>query len=692
MTLLERTRRLQAISNSGADASSAKEMFDELVDVLIGHAELYYRQDEPVITDAEYDQLIQWLQRLESEYPEWVRPESPTHRVGSAPLDGFDKVAHPEPMLSLGNAFDGEELRAWYERCLRRLGEEQEGSPALNAELKIDGLAVALTYEKGILVRAATRGDGRVGENITSNVKTIRSIPLRLLSGAHPIPDKVEVRGEVYFPKSSFDALNARLSNEGLKTFANPRNAAAGSLRQLDSSITAQRDLSFFAYSTGPSSGSVATSQHELLKILVEWGFRANPEAKHFQDIDDVVSFCEKWIDRRDSLDYDIDGVVVKIDEFEVQAELGNVSNAPRWATAFKFPAREATTTLENIIVNVGRTGMITPEAVLAPVEIGGVVVSQATLHNADYIKDRDIRIGDTVVVKRAGDVIPAVVASVASVRDGSESEWHLPSHCPACDTLLERIEGEVDAYCVNATCPAQFIRLVEHFASRNALDIEGFGSKMAIQLVESGLISSLQDIFRLRLEDLLSLEGFGETKAMNLLTGIQEAKRRPLARLLFALGIRHIGKTTAETIVESIGGMDELASCTRKELLNIDGVGDVIALSLVDWFAIEDNRELIEALREAGVSLERDESEKPAEGEEAIFKGLTFVVTGTLPTLGRKDAQQYIKDRGGKVASSVSSKTDFLVLGENPGSKADKASALGIPVLDEEALIQRGG
>ncbi len=692
MTLLERTRRLQSVREGASDTSSARMVFDELVEVLNGHAELYYRQDDPVITDAEYDQFMQWLKQLEGLHPNWLRPDSPSHRVGSSPLEGFEKVPHPEPMLSLGNAFDGDELRAWYERCLRRLDEVQTDLPALNAELKIDGLAVALTYENGILVRAATRGDGRVGENITANVRTIRSIPLKLIPSAHPIPERIEIRGEVYFPKSAFDSLNARLSGEGLKTFANPRNAAAGSLRQLDSSITAQRELSFFAYSTGPTSSIVASSQHDLLHILSTWGFRANKEARQCSSIDEVVSFCEAWIDRRDSLDYDIDGVVVKIDDYRIQGQLGNVANAPRWAVAFKFPAREATTTLDDIIVNVGRTGMITPEAVLSPVEIGGVIVSQATLHNADYIRDRDIRIGDTVVVKRAGDVIPAVVASVASVRDGSESVWQLPAHCPACGTLLERLDSEVDAYCVNAACPAQFIRLVEHFASRNALDIEGFGSKMAIQLVEEGRITSLKDIFLLNREDLLSLEGFAETKALNLLASIEQAKQRPLSRLLFALGIRHIGRTTAETIVGAIGSMEELSRSTQEELLDIDGVGDVIAMSIVDWFSIPENRDLIDALRASGVSLERDESEAPVSDSDAVFKGLTFVVTGTLPTLGRKEAQQYIKDRGGKVSSSVSAKTDFLVLGENPGSKADKASALSISVLDEEALIQRGG
>ena len=692
MTLLERTRALQSAPSPGPLFEAAPFM-DELVDVLNLHAERYYRDDSPIITDAEYDELIQRLRELEAAHPDLKRLDSPTHRVGSAPLDGFEKVQHPEALLSLGNAFNDEELRAWYTRCLRRLDMDQEtDSLAVTAELKIDGLAVALTYEDGLLVRAATRGDGRVGENITANVRTIASVPLKLDGTTHHVPARVEVRGEVYFPKTAFEALNEDLRARDLKPFANPRNAAAGSLRQLDSSITAQRSLAFFAYSTGPVSERVADSQHEMLERLAKWGFQINEEAARFEGVEGAVAFCDQWAERRDDLDYEIDGVVVKVDAFAMQDALGNVSNAPRWAVAYKFPARESTTRLRGILINVGRTGMITPEAELEPVPIGGVTVSQATLHNADYIRDRDIRIGDTVVVKRAGDVIPAVVSSVKEVRDGSEKVWEMPAECPACGQPLEKLDGEVDSFCVNGACPAQFIRLVEHFASRDAMDIEGFGSKLAIQLVQAGLIRQLPDIYSLGRDDLLELEGFAGKKADNLLDGIAGSKSRALFRLLFGLGIRHVGRTTAETIVRHVESLDALAEADVETLTAIDGIGDVIAQSIVDWFSLETNRDIIRRLRDQGVNLDRLPEEAPAETGDLPFEGLTFVVTGTLPTLGRKEAQEYIKQRGGKAASSVSSKTDYLVLGENPGSKADKATELGIPVLDEAALFELGG
>jgi DNA ligase (NAD+) len=664
---------------------------NELVEVLKEHARLYYRQDDPLISDGEYDALIRTLSQLEAQWPELRRLDSPTRRVGSAPLDGFSKVKHPQPLLSLGNAFDGDELKAWYERCLRRLEIQGESGTAVTAELKIDGLAVALTYRNGMLVRAATRGDGRVGEDITENVRTIRDVPLGLSEKGRSVPEEVEVRGEVYFPKSAFEALNESLRSNEQKPFANPRNAAAGSLRQLDSTVTASRALAFFAYSTGPASETIASSQFATLEALRDWGFSINEHIRRFEDIEEVVSFCNSWSEKRDDLDYEIDGVVVKMDDLTIQDQLGNVSNAPRWAVAFKFPARESTTQLMDIIINVGRTGMITPEAVLAPVSIGGVTVSQATLHNADYVRDRDIRLGDTVVVKRAGDVIPAVVSAVVSARDGTEREWIMPVTCPACDEPLEKLEGEVDSYCVNGACPAQFIRLVEHFASRGAMDIEGFGSKLAILLVEAGLIRRLQDIYELDREELLGLEGFAVKKAENLLAGIEASKDRELSRVLFGLGIRHVGRTTAEVLVAALPTMQDVAQSDIESLVTIDGIGDVIAQSIVDWFSLEPNQELIRAMAEAGVNMERLESEAPPEGDNAPFEGLTFVVTGTLPSMGRKEAQDYIKARGGKASSSVSSRTDYLVMGENAGSKADKAKELGVKIIDEAILIEMG-
>ena len=690
MTLLQRTRALQSAATPGTREAAA-DFVNELVEVLKEHARLYYRQDDPLISDGEYDALIRTLSQLEAQWPELRRLDSPTRRVGSAPLDGFRKVKHPQPLLSLGNAFDGDELKAWYERCLRRLEIQGESGPAVTAELKIDGLAVALTYRNGMLVRAATRGDGRVGEDITENVRTIRDVPLGLSENGRSVPEEVEVRGEVYFPKSAFEALNESLRSNEQKPFANPRNAAAGSLRQLDSTVTASRALAFFAYSTGPATETIASSQFATLEALRDWGFSINEYIRRFEDIEEVVSFCGSWSEKRDDLDYEIDGVVVKMDDLTIQDQLGNVSNAPRWAVAFKFPARESTTKLMDIIINVGRTGMITPEAVLAPVSIGGVTVSQATLHNADYVRDRDIRLGDTVVVKRAGDVIPAVVSAVVSARDGTEREWFMPGTCPACDEPLEKLEGEVDSYCVNGACPAQFIRLVEHFASRGAMDIEGFGSKLAILLVEAGLIRRLQDIYELDREELLGLEGFAVKKAENLLAGIEASKDRELSRVLFGLGIRHVGRTTAEVLVAALPTMQDVAQSDIESLVAIDGIGDVIAQSIVDWFSLEPNEELIRAMAEAGVNMERLESEAPPEGDNAPFEGLTFVVTGTLPSMGRKEAQDYIKARGGKASSSVSSRTDYLVMGENAGSKADKAKELGVKIIDEAILIEMG-
>ncbi len=687
MTLIERTRLVQNLVLPEQRPDQIGVLVNDLVEILSEHALLYYQEADPLITDGEYDALLRTLRGLEEDHPELRRPDSPTHRVGASPLDAFEKVRHPEPMLSLGNAFNGEEIIAWYERCRKRLDLPEGQQFELMVELKIDGLAVALTYENDVLVRAATRGDGQIGEDITANARTIRSIPLRLTATHREIPDPIEVRGEVYFPKSAFRSLNDSLRERDAKPFANPRNAAAGALRQLDSSKTATRQLAFFAYATGGVTGEMPATQHGTLKTIGSWGFSINPEATHFKNIEDVVSYCTSWIDRRDSLDYEIDGVVVKVDDFELQRRLGSVSNAPRWAVAFKFTARESTTVLQDIIINVGRTGRITPEAVLTPVQIGGVTVSRATLHNADYIKDRDIRIGDTVVVKRAGDVIPAVVASVSSARTGEEKIWEMPSLCPACSAPLVRLEGEADHYCGSSTCPEQFTRLVEHFASREAMDIEGFGSQLAVQLVEVGQITRLQDIYSLDAADLLDLEGFAQKKVDNLLAGMEKSKSQRLSRLLFGLGIRHVGKTTAEALVAHFPSLDSMVLATEEEFLEVDGVGSVIASSLINWLSNEINLELIEALRQEGVSLVRREDEVSGQNSEMVFENLTFVITGTMPGMSRKEAQEFVKTRGGKVSSSVSSKTSYLIRGENPGSKAEKAASLEISMLDEEGL-----
>jgi DNA ligase (NAD+) len=488
--------------------------------------------------------------------------------------------------------------------------------------------------------------------------------------------------------KSEFEELNDRLASAGDTPFANPRNAAAGSLRQLDPAVTAERPLSFFAYGIGPVTGDAPPKvQHDMLGWLSHFGLPVNPYAERFDNIVDVIDFCEVWAERRDALDYEIDGVVVKIDRFEYQDELGVTSKEPRWAIAYKFPAREATTRLADIIVNVGRTGVIKPEAVLEPVHIGGVTVSQATLHNEDYIQERDIRVGDRVVVKRAGDVIPQVVRPVTEARTGDEVPWSFPDRCPACGSEIVRLEGEADYYCLTTDCPAQFIRLVEHFVSRNAMDIEGLGEKVAIQLVENDLVGTLADLYRISVEDLVNLERFAEKSAQNLVEAIEASKDRPLSRVLYALGIRHVGQTVAELIVRHYSSLDALSDAALKDLEGIDGIGSVIAKSVVDWFNLPHNHELVRDLQAVGVNTERKPHEAPAEEADLPASNKTFVLTGSLPSLSRNEAKQLIKEGGGRVTSSVSGNTDFVVAGDNPGSKFDDAQERGIPILNESAL-----
>ena len=688
-------RRLAQADLEALPFEEAAALAEALRPLLHAHSRRYYVEDDPVITDGAYDRLFAALQQLEARFPDLVTPASPTQRVGGAPLDRFEKVRHAVPLLSLGNAFDLDGVRAWYERCQRGLvkaGYVEDVRPALTAELKIDGLAVALTYRDGRLEVAATRGSGVVGENITQNARTIRAIPLQIAprpdvqADVRP-PRSIEVRGEIYMRRSDFERLNERLAASEEKIFANPRNAAAGSLRQLDSAITATRPLSFFAYGIGPVDGEAPAAQHALLEWLGRLGFPTNPYVARFDELDGALAFCERWTADRDTLDYEIDGVVLKVDDVAQQEALGFVSNAPRWAIAFKFPAREATTTLLDIFVNVGRTGAIKPEAKLEPVEIGGVTVSQATLHNEDYIASRDLRIGDTVIVKRAGDVIPQVVKPVVEARTGQERAWQMPERCPACGSELVRLPGEAERYCLSSDCPAQFIRLVEHYAARGAMDIEGLGEKMAVVLVEQNLIRHLADLYRLEQEDLEGLEGFAEKRAQNLLQGIERSKGRPLSRLLYALGLRHVGKTVAELLVARYDSLEALAAASREDLEAIDGIGSVIAESVVDWFALEDNRHLIADLERLGVNTRRlpEEAPPPADGGGA---GKVYVLTGTLPTLSRKEAQDLIKKAGGKVSSAVSKNTDFVVAGENPGAKLDKARELGVAVLTEGELL----
>ncbi len=699
-TLVERTRALQRVlaQETGAvpppDAALIRHA--ELADVLRLHGLRYYAHDAPLITDGEYDALYHALIALEGAYPDLVTPDSPSQRVGSGPLESFVKVRHARPMLSLGNAFSLEDVEKWYARCVKGLDGH---APALTAELKIDGLAISLTYEGGGLAVGATRGNGTVGEDVTHNVRTVRAIPLRLAGDA---PESLDVRGEIYMPRGAFEQMNASLEATGDKAFANPRNAAAGSLRQLDPAITATRPLAFFAYGIGPMEAADAPrGQWELLSWLGSLGFPINPHIKKCSTLQDALDYCAYWTAHRDSLDFEIDGVVLKVDRFDEQDVLGFVSNAPRWAIAFKFPAREATTTLLDIIVNVGRTGAIKPEAVLEPVPIGGVTVSQATLHNEDYIQSRDIRIGDTVVVKRAGDVIPAVLGPVLDARPGGTAPWAMPRNCRDVHNFdcpihadFVREEGEADYYCVATDCPFQFIRHVEHFASRSAMDIEGLGSRLAIQLVEAGLLETLDDVFGLKHDPLAALEGFAEKKAANLVAGIENAKNRPLARLLFGLGIRHVGATVAEMLVAHFDTLDALGAAAPETLEAIDGIGSVIAQSVVAWFAEDDNRALVERLRAHGVNLARlpEEAVAIARAADGPLAGLTVVITGTLPTLSRSDAAALIKRAGGSVAGSVSKKTSLVLAGENAGSKLAKANELGIDVIDEATLLARIG
>ena len=696
MNLVNRSRELSRVLNrqtpSDVESAEAQMLIAELVDVVTAHAGRYHDQDDPLISDAEYDRFFEFLKALEDLFPNYRKPDSPTRRVGSPPVSAFEKVRHPDPMLSLSNVFDSDGLRTWYRRCVSGLGLDEHFPLTLTAELKIDGVAVAITYVDGLLAGGATRGDGRVGEDITENVRTVRSVPLKLIQpvgiGLHE-QKRIEIRGEVYFHNSDFDQLNRRLAQAGAKTYANPRNTAAGSLRQLDSRITASRPLSFFAYSVYTLGANVADSQSGTLVWLKMAGFRINEQARSFEGIEPVIRFCEEWTTGRSRLDYDIDGVVVKVDSLEYQATLGSISNAPRWAIAFKFPAKEGTTRLIDILINVGRTGKITPQAVLEPVEIGGVTVSQATLHNADYIISRDIRIGDTVVVKRAGDVIPQVVKPIEDARTGGESFWEMPITCPVCKSPLERLEGEADHYCVASDCSEQFIRLLEHFASRGAMDIEGLGSKLAMQLAREDLANTLDDIYALSRSDLLSLEGFGEKKADNLLEGIRLSRERSLARLLYGVGIRHVGQITAELLAMRYESARSLFEASEEELLHIEGIGSIIATSVTDWFSLDQNRALIDALEAYGVNTHRLAEEAPAGGEDLPLIGKTVVVTGTLAGMDRKEAQELIRRRGGKVVGSVSGKTDYVVAGENAGSKLTRALELGIPVLDEAEFLK---
>ena len=663
------------------DANEASERIEKLRELINYHNYRYYVLDSPEISDHEYDELMGELRQLEEEFPQLITPDSPTQRVGAAPVEAFGVVEHREPMLSLGNVFSSEELFAWHKRISGLLGEEQFD---LVAELKMDGLAVALTYEEGGLVTGATRGDGFRGENITQNLRTIRSIPLAVPRDA---PRRFEVRGEVYFPKKGFKRLNEERSNAGQPLFANPRNAAAGSVRQLNPRITATRPLDIYIYGLGWVEGEVPPTHWETLEYLKSLGFKVNPTNSLFGDINQVESFYQHWVEEREHLPHEADGVVVKVNRFDLQERLGVVGREPRWAVAYKFPATQATTRLLDIGISVGRTGTLNPYAILEPVSVGGVTLKRAALHNEDDIRRKDIRIGDTVIVQRAGEVIPEIVAPVVSLRTGEEGFFVMPPRCPACGAEVVKPEGEAMTRCTSASCPAQISELVKHFVSRGAMDIEGIGEKLADVLLEAGLIKDVGDIYSLRekKDEITEMERMAERSVSNLLDAIDESKERPLSRVIFALGIRHVGAETAEILIKHFDSMDKLSRASEEELTAIPGIGPKIAESVAAFFRQESNREIIDKLRRAGVKLEKE----PAGPEELPLSGQEFVISGKLEAFPRSEAESKIKGLGGSVGSSVTKKTTFLVVGADPGSKLERARELGTGFLSEEEFLR---
>ncbi len=674
-----------------SETQSQRDRLEQLRSEIHFHNYRYHVLDAPLISDYDFDRLMSELRQIEADHPDWVSPDSPTQRVGGQPAEKFSKLRHPASILSLGNAFSANEVRQWYERILRLDG--RVAGTKFVVEPKIDGLSVVLHYRQGVFVQGATRGDGEVGEDVTSNLRTIRRIPLRIpvMPGGPQPPSSLVVRGEVFINIHEFEQLNRRLESEGEKTYQNPRNTAAGSLRQLDPNLTASRPLTLLTYQIVAGDGLFPGTQWERLQYLQSLGFPVTTQASLHLDIESAIAECLSWGPKRSEFSYEVDGMVIKIDDLSLAEDLGFVGRDPRGALAFKFPAQEVTTTLQDIGVNVGRTGRLTPYAVLEPVEIGGVIVRQATLHNFDYIADKDIRVGDRVLVKRAGEVIPYVIGPVVELRTGREQPFSPPELCPTCREPVENLPGEVDWYCVNSACPAQLIRNLEHFVSRGAMDIVGLGIKIVEQLVQSQLIQDVADLYTLQRADLLQVEGFAEKKADNLLESIENSRRQPLARLITALGIRGVGEVAAGDLARRFPDLQALSLAASEELQSIEGIGPNIAEAIVDWFKRPANRSVLEKLHQAGVWPRSQPSIESTAGT-GPFSGMTFVITGTLPALSRDGAKEYIEARGGKVTDSISSKTSYLVLGENPGSKLAKAQSLGVPVLDERTLRQLAG
>lgn len=662
---------------------------EELKSELDFHNRKYYQESAPEISDADYDELMNELRAIERQFPELITPDSPTQTVGSAPLATFDVVEHRQPLLSLGNCFSEEELAAWHRRVQERTG---SGSLSLVSEPKIDGLAMAMVYENGRFVQGATRGDGFRGENVTANLRTIGSIP-QTLKGATPA--RFEVRGEVYMTKSGFEAMNQAIGEaneqrvrEGKKPtalYANPRNAAAGSVRQKDPAVTAGRPLDIFIYQLGWCAGPHPQSHREILSWLAEMGFRVNPEIAQHGSLEDAYRRIQWWGEQRERLDYDIDGAVLKLDDTRDWERLGVVGREPRWATAFKFPPQQRTTKLLRIEVNVGRTGVLTPFAVLDTVIVGGANVTMATLHNEGDIRRKDLRIGDTVIVQRAGEVIPQVVKPVTSLRTGAELVFEMPAGCPSCHTPVSRDPAEAAVYCPNAACPAQQVRLLEHFASRGAMDIEGLGERMAFALFSEGLVRDVAQVYDLTAEQLMTLPKVKDKTAENLLRGIKGSKQRPLTNVLFALGIRHVGFETARLLAAHFGSLQAALGATEETLQEVDGIGPVVAKSIADWAAREENSDLLHRLVAAGV----DPREAPMQVMSGLLAGLTLVVTGRLAGISRTEAEDLIRELGGKVGSSVSKTTSAVVVGEEAGSKLVKAQQLGVKTIDEATFLR---
>jgi DNA ligase (NAD+) len=640
------------------------------------HNYRYYILDQPEISDAQYDRLMKQLEKLEEQYPELRTPNSPTQRVGAPPLEEFEIVRHTIPMLSLANAFDETEAKEFDKRVKKFLGTVSDIEYV--TEPKLDGLAVELVYERGQFIVGSTRGDGVNGENITQNLRTIKTIPLQLIRKEILIPERLEIRGEVIMQLKRFRELNQKREELGEPLFANPRNAAAGSVRQLDSKITAERPLEIYCYGIGEVRGRTFKSHWEILQTLSKWGLRVNPNLERCKNIDEVIEYYHNMNEKREKLPYEIDGIVIKVNQLDLQTRLGEISRSPRWALAFKFQPKQETTKILDIIVQVGRTGALTPVAVMEPVKVGGVEVSRATLHNQDEIDKKDVRTGDTVVIQRAGDVIPEVVQVIASKRTGKEKKFKMPSKCPVCGA--EVIKEEAIHRCIGLDCPAQLKGRIKHFASKRAMDIEGLGVKLIDQLVDKGLIKDVADIYYIKKEELIALERMADKSGQNIIDAIEASKTKPLSKFLYALGIRHVGETTAEDLARRFSRLDDFFHLSEEDLREVEGIGPEVSASVYQFFRDKKNKESIERLKKAGVKLI-----EPKVTGRGKLAGKTFLFTGALKAFGRDEARNIVESMGGMTASSVSKKVDFVVVGEDPGSKYDKAKELGIKTLSEE-------